>query len=92
VKRWLGSHDGTSFGQPIVTVSLAAANAASNGADAPMVAALPMSICKTVLRGRLNAMVCSLNSPGTVPVAERRRRDDVDTIPATGGPGYRLSR
>ena len=29
VKRWFGSHDGTSLGQPMVTLSLACANAMS---------------------------------------------------------------
>ena len=48
VKRWFGSHDGTSLGQPMVTLSFACANATSPTSALP--AAPRPSICNAVLR------------------------------------------
>jgi len=55
VKRWFGSHDGTSDGQPMVTLSLACANAMSltsvlAPAPRPSFNAVLRSICMIVPR------------------------------------------
>ena len=61
VKRWFGSQEGTSLGQPMVTVSFACANATS---PASALAAAPRpSICSAVLRSSSMVMIIPTRWP-----------------------------